>query len=59
MARLPRLCVPGIPQHIIQRGTNRQACFASVGMRGQALHLTGLTENTSWRIVNDAFISEF
>ena len=29
MARLPRLCMPGIPQHIIQRGTNRQACFAS------------------------------
>lgn len=28
MARLPRLCLPGIPQHIIQRGTNRQACFA-------------------------------
>ena len=29
MARLPRLCLPGIPQHIIQRGTNRQVCFAS------------------------------
>lgn len=29
MARLPRLCLPGIPQHIIQRGTNRQACFAA------------------------------
>ena len=29
MARLPRLCLPGIPQHIVQRGTNRQACFAS------------------------------
>ncbi|MCB2427689.1 transposase [Methylophaga pinxianii] len=28
MARLPRLCLPAIPQHIIQRGTNRQACFA-------------------------------
>lgn len=28
MARLPRLCPPGIPQHIIQRGTNRQVCFA-------------------------------
>jgi REP-associated tyrosine transposase len=31
MARLPRLCLPGIPLHIIQRGTNRQACFASEG----------------------------
>lgn len=29
MARLPRLNVPGIPQHIIQRGNNRQACFGS------------------------------
>lgn len=29
MARLPRICLPDIPQHIIQRGVNRQACFAS------------------------------
>lgn len=29
MARLPRLCLPGVPQHIIQRGNNRQVCFAS------------------------------
>lgn len=29
MARLPRLCPPGIPQHVIQRGNNRQACFDS------------------------------
>lgn len=29
MARLPRLGLPDIPQHIIQRGTNRQVCFAS------------------------------
>ena len=29
MARLPCLCLPGIPQHIIQRGNNRQVCFAS------------------------------
>ncbi len=29
MARLPRLCPPGIPQHVIQRGNNRQACFAA------------------------------
>lgn len=28
MARLPRLCPKGIPQHIIQRGNNRQVCFA-------------------------------
>ncbi|MCU7915135.1 MAG: transposase [Candidatus Thiodiazotropha sp. (ex Gloverina cf. vestifex)] len=29
MASLPRLCLPGMPQHIIQRGINRQPCFAS------------------------------
>ncbi len=29
MARLPRISLPGIPLHIIQRGNNRQACFGS------------------------------
>lgn len=29
MARLPRYVVPGQPQHIIQRGNNRQAIFAN------------------------------
>ena len=29
MARLPRICLPGISQHVIQRGNNRQVCFAS------------------------------
>ena len=29
MARLPRFCPAGIPQHIIQRGNNRQVCFCS------------------------------
>ena len=28
MARLPRLDFPGIAQHIVQRGNDRQACFA-------------------------------
>ena len=27
MARLPRLDIPGIPQHIVQRGNNKQAIF--------------------------------
>ncbi len=27
MARLPRIDVPNLPQHIIQRGNNRTACF--------------------------------
>lgn len=28
MARLPRICPPGIPQHVIQRGNNKNVCFA-------------------------------
>ena len=27
MARLPRISPIGIPQHVIQRGNNRQVCF--------------------------------
>ena len=27
MARLPRFCPAGLPQHVIQRGNNRQICF--------------------------------
>ena len=27
MPRRPRLTLPGIPLHLIQRGNNRQACF--------------------------------
>jgi len=27
MARLPRLNLPGISQHVVQRGNNRQVCF--------------------------------
>lgn len=30
MPRLPRLCPPGLPLHVMQRGHNRQACFTSV-----------------------------
>ena len=29
MARLPRLDLPGIPQHVVQRGNDRQPCFAA------------------------------
>jgi putative transposase len=28
MARLSRVCPVGVPQHNIQRGNNRQVCFA-------------------------------
>ena len=31
MARLPRYVIPGQPQHIIQRGNNRQPIFAADG----------------------------
>lgn len=27
MPRQPRFCPPGMPQHLIQRGNNRQVCF--------------------------------
>ncbi|MEO9944251.1 MAG: transposase [Paraglaciecola sp.] len=29
MSRLPRVCPIGFPQHVIQRGNNRQICFGS------------------------------
>jgi putative transposase len=29
MARLQRVYLEGVPQHIIHRGNNRQACFSS------------------------------
>jgi putative transposase len=31
MARKPRLCVPGVPQHVIQRGNDRKPCFFAEG----------------------------
>jgi putative transposase len=29
MPRKPRFTLPGIPQHVIQRGNNREPCFLS------------------------------
>lgn len=29
MPRLPRFALPGVPQHVIQRGNNRQVCFVA------------------------------
>ena len=44
MARLPRPDLPGIPQHIVQRGNNRLPCFLDdedrQPKRGQ-VHLSG------------------
>jgi len=45
MARLPRLTLPGYPHHIIQRGNNRQAIFASVADYQMLLDL--LAENAN------------
>jgi putative transposase len=39
MARLPRIDLPGIPQHIVQRGNNRLPCFRDDGDRLRYLHL--------------------
>ncbi len=37
MARQPRLDLPGVPQHIVQRGNDRNACFAAPIDYGQYL----------------------
>lgn len=39
MARQPRLDLPGIPQHIVQRGNNRLPCFLDDQDRHCYLHL--------------------
>jgi putative transposase len=31
MPRRPRLTLPNVPLHLIQRGNNRQACFVAEG----------------------------
>ena len=45
MARLPRLSVPGYPHHIIQRGNNRQAIYASDADRQTFLNLLSESAN--------------
>jgi putative transposase len=42
MARQPRLVLPGVAMHVIQRGHNRNACFRAPG--DQALYLAFLRE---------------
>ncbi|WP_336367001.1 transposase [Marinobacter sp. C2H3] len=44
MPRPGRLCPPGVPQHIIQRGNNRQAIF---GGRGDFAFFSGLLKRYS------------
>lgn len=41
MARYPRLDLPGIPQHVRQRGNNRLPCFLDNNDRRSYLHLLG------------------
>jgi hypothetical protein len=31
MARVPRIDVPDIAQHVVQRGNDRQPCFVALG----------------------------
>ena len=31
MPRKPRFTLPGVPQHVIQRGNNREPCFLNNG----------------------------
>lgn len=42
MARKPRFTLPGVPQHVIQRGHNREPCFYSE--HDYARYLTDLSE---------------
>lgn len=39
MARQPRLDLPGIPQHVVQRGNNRLPCFLDQADRHRYLHM--------------------
>ena len=47
MARKPRLNLVGIPQHIIQGGNNRQACFASGEDMAAYLHRRNVISSKS------------
>ncbi len=38
MSRKPRFTLPGIPQHVIQRGNNREPCFYAEEDYGRYLH---------------------
>ncbi len=41
MSRLPRIAVPGLPVHIVQRGNNRQKCFVEDFDYSFYLHVLG------------------
>ena len=46
MARLPRLALPGVAQHIAQRGNHRLPCFLDDSDRLGYLQLQALPEHT-------------
>lgn len=51
MARLPRLDLPGIPQHVVQRGNNRLPCFLDDHDRRSYLTLLrGVLQETACRL---------
>ena len=45
MARRPRIFIPGVAHHVIQRGNNRQACFGD--MADYTVYLTYLKESAT------------
>ena len=55
MARLPRLNLPSIPQHVVQRGNNRQACFFAE--QDYTVYLSKLKDaiNKAWVLGDDRF----
>ena len=51
MARLPRLDLPGIPQHVVQRGNNRLPCFLDDhDRRSYLILLWGVLQETACRL---------
>jgi putative transposase len=55
MARLPRLNIADIPQHVVQRGNNRQPCF--ITRRDRAVYLKKLKEfSTEYSVSIHAFV---
>lgn len=51
MARLPRIDIPGVPQHVVQRGNNRLPCFLDDEDRLHYLHrLSECLQKTSCQL---------
>ena len=67
MARLPRLNLPDIPQHVMQRGNNRSVCFFSDNDYKSLFdnHIPDYTIkeinqalNKAWALVDDRFLEQ-